>query len=142
MNQKQSWEEEFDKKAELSFARGGFLITDYPGENGVNHWCLDPLSIKDFIKQAIQTREREISEELKKMRAESGDYCEEECEHGECYLAGAEEKVIDKVLSIINKKCACKKISEKYPGGIYFTEVKTANGGIPGIVHVKCPVHD
>ena len=72
MNQKQSWESEFDEKEKLSFARGGFLVTDYPGENGVNHWCLDPISVRQFIQekiqQAISTREKEISEEVKNLK--------------------------------------------------------------------------
>lgn len=92
MNQKQSWEEEFDEKAEASFASGGFLVTDYPGENGVNHWCIDPLSIKDFIKQAIQTREREISEEVEKIDGQDRLY------------EGREFVDVDVVLSIVGGK--------------------------------------
>lgn len=104
MNQKQSWEEEFDKKAELSFARGGFLITDYPGENGVNHWCLDPLSIKDFIKQAIQTREREISEEVEKRREPCEKFCEPTMHIESMYCHLDKNSTLDEVLDIINNK--------------------------------------
>ena len=51
------WEENFDARAKISFARGGFLVTDYPGENGENHWCLDEMSVKDFIRQKIASAE-------------------------------------------------------------------------------------
>ena len=45
---------EFREKANESFAKGGFLTTDYPGEDGVNKCELDPIAIYKWIEQALQ----------------------------------------------------------------------------------------
>lgn len=60
---------EFREKANESFAKGGFLTTDYPGEDGVNKCELDPIAIYKWIEQALQQHgesERKEADELVK----------------------------------------------------------------------------
>lgn len=38
-------------------------------------------------------------------------------------------------------KCKACEMKEKYPVG-KSVSIKTAGGGIPGIVYIKCPIHD
>lgn len=46
--------EEFKKLANESFARGGFLTTDYPGMAGVNEWELDPIAILAWLEASLR----------------------------------------------------------------------------------------
>lgn len=93
MNQKQSWEEDFDR-----YYAG--TLFNHDGESQF-------AKVKDFIKQAIQTREREISEEVgKKKRARPTPI---ECVHHPESAAWDEvckihNDALDIAISIINNK--------------------------------------
>lgn len=56
------WEKEFDEKALMSFAKGGFLTTDY----GELKWALDPAVIKSFMRSLLTDEKKAWGEGLAK----------------------------------------------------------------------------
>lgn len=83
--------EEFKKLANESFARGGFLTTDYPGMAGVNEWELDPIAILAWLETSL----REVEEEAKKEPHNTED--------GYCCACGYDIAVMENKISLIMK---------------------------------------
>lgn len=70
----------YRKRANESFAKGGFLTTDYPGENGVNHWCIDPESVESFLRSALSQAMKTAVDEVTPEK--------EKCDHSEWQECG------------------------------------------------------
>lgn len=56
---------EFDVLATNSIARGGLLVTDYPGESGVNTWELDEQSVREYVESIIARTAKEAIEAVR-----------------------------------------------------------------------------
>ena len=99
MNQKQSWEEEFENLPLDYFADSVFPTSGNPSELEFINWQRETtrraMQKKEFFKKiicrAIQTREREISEEVCRIKSEIGD-------------KNNAQTPLNEVLSIINNK--------------------------------------
>lgn len=100
MNQKQSWEEEFENLPLDYFADSVFPTSGNPSELEFINWQRETtrraMQKKEFFKKiicrAIQTREREISEEVEKIDGQDRLY------------EGREFVDVDVVLSIVGGK--------------------------------------
>lgn len=80
----EGWEEEFDEKAEKSFAEGGFITTDFGGD-----WQVDMSSIKKFIRFILASRDAALMGEIKfieeGIQACKDDSAQEDCSGNELH---------------------------------------------------------